>query len=41
LVADKIQEVEDEFQNIWNEPEEIMIENGEIFENIITKPIYP
>lgn len=37
---DKIQEVDEEFQEIWNEPEEVMNENGEFFEKIITKPIY-
>ena len=37
---DKVEEVEEEFQSIWNESEEVMNENGEFFEKIISKPLY-
>lgn len=35
-----IDEAEDDFQALWNEPEDVAQENGEFFEKIVTKPLY-
>lgn len=35
----RMEEFEDEFQEIWKENEELAIENGEAFEKIIMKPL--
>lgn len=39
-VCEHIESFENEFQELWREPEEYIAENGEAIEKIVMKPLH-